>query len=461
MDSDQDSLYEWFVLAPSLSDDDERAIALSSGCTTPNSSRVVSGTDSGSDPEPDHAAGSSMSKLFLPYAAADDPDDAEGVYALSDAEDTDATPPPSSPLPRPLSGLFHHTMDGDVAYAAFDPVHPTAAPLRGGGGHHDAKQPVPDPTFSAFFDEPVVALASTRGLVCLRGAYSAAYYVANPATLARERLPAPERDHRAQGDPAVVIVFDLDPRDADPERADGRGKGFYRHYHIVVAFPLAEGIYAFESFSSSAWAWRFGRGVGSAEAVLPSSGVGALGCAFWRTTMGPFLCYKPLARRAELVPAPVEVMQWPYWELGEMEGTLCATCMDARVEVVVVLRLNFARRATSGAISWTLAGYFEGGCLRGRQDVTLLRSQGKAEVVMWDPSSETVVAMDLEGRTTRTIRFIPGSDYCDDFIPYVSTFTAVSGSGYNTDFIHLFSVFPRNGLRWIPLFRSALLCHLH
>ncbi|XP_066335340.1 uncharacterized protein [Miscanthus floridulus] len=61
--------------------------------------------------------------------------------------------------------------------------------------------------------------------------------------------------------------------------------------------------------------------------------------------------------------------------------------------------------------------------------VKLLRSQGKVEVVMWDPSSETVVAMDIEGRTTRTIRFIPGSAYYADFIPYVWSLAAVSGSG--------------------------------
>jgi hypothetical protein len=169
-----------------------------------------------------------------------------------------------------------------------------------------------------------------------------------------------------------------------------------------------------------------GADVADADTVEPGSGVGALGCAFWRTTMGPFLCYEPVSRCADLVPAPAEVMQWRYWELGEMEGTLCVTCMDERVQAVVVIRLDFARR---GAVSWSLAGHFEGGCLRGRQHVQLLRSQGKAEVVMWDPSSETVVAMDIEGRTTRTIKFIPGSAYYADFIPYVRSLAAVSGSG--------------------------------
>ncbi|CAD6266649.1 unnamed protein product [Miscanthus lutarioriparius] len=429
MDSDQDSVDDWVVLASSSSSsDDERVIALSSGCTTPNSSATSSRAGSGtnSDSEPDHAATGSTKFLLAHAAAAADPDDPEGMYALSDAEDTHATAPPSPPLPKPLSGLFHHTLAGDVAYAAFDPVPPAPA-----HDHYVGKQLVPDPTFAAFFPhEPVAALASTRGLVCLRGAVSAAYYVANPATFEHERLPRPARDHRAHGDPAVVIAFDLDPRDADPERADAlEYRPFFRHYHVVVAFPIGDGIYAFESFSSRAWAWTMGADVADAETVEPGSGVGVLGCAFWRTSMGPFLCYEPVSRCSDLVPAPAEVMQWPYWELGEMEGTLCVTCKDARVNAVVVVRLDFARRTTFGAISWTLAGHFEGGCLRGRQDVKLLRSQGKAEVVMWDPSSETVVAMDIEGRTTRTIRFIPGSAYYADFIPYVRSLAAVSGSG--------------------------------
>ena len=103
--------------------------------------------------------------------------------------------------------------------------------------------------------------------------------------------------------------------------------------------------------------------------------------------------------------------------------------MDNSVGAVVVICLDFARRDTSGAVAWTLAGYFEGGCLRGRQDVTLLRSQGKAEVVMWDRTAQMVVAMDLEGRTTRTISFAAGTGYYADFIPYVSSLAAVSATG--------------------------------
>ncbi|KAG2622359.1 uncharacterized protein LOC120667051 isoform X2 [Panicum virgatum] len=413
MDLDQDSADEWVVLDSCTSDDDDDLVlALSSGCGTP---------DSATDSDSDSAAPAAHLLAAACATAADDADaDAEGVYALSDAEDEYAYPPPSPPLPRPLAGLFHHTLAGAVSYAAFDPAAP-------GDAHHGAKQLVPDPTFASLIHEDAAALASTRGLVCLRGKASGDYYVANPRAFTTARLPPPARDHFAKGDPAVVITFDVD---ADADDADeDRARGFYRHYHVAVAFPMGEGIYAFESFSSRTGEWTIGAGVAAVETVVPLSGVAAHGCAFWRTTIGLFLCYEPVSGWSDLVPAPEEVQQWPIWELGEMEGTLRAICMDERVSAVIVIRLDFARSDANGGVACTLAGHFEGGCLRGRQDVTLLRSQGKAEVVMWDRAAQMVVAMDLEGRTTRTISFVPGTGYYADFIPYVSSLAAVSATG--------------------------------
>ena len=95
-----------------------------------------------------------------------------------------------------------------------------------GVGHHATEQLVPEPAFVAFFHKPIAALTSTGGIVCLRDACSAAYYVTNPSAFTR--------DFSAHGDPAVVIAFNPDPHDADPEHADA--------------------IYIFESFSSRAWA---------------------------------------------------------------------------------------------------------------------------------------------------------------------------------------------------------------
>jgi len=56
--------------------------------------------------------------------------------------------------------------------------------------------------------------------------------------------------------------------------------------------------------------------------------------------MGPFLCYEPVSRCSDLVPAPAEVMQWPYWELGEMEGMLCFSCMGARVDIFIAFGVD-------------------------------------------------------------------------------------------------------------------------
>lgn len=112
-----------------------------------------------------------------------------------------------------------------------------------------------------------------------------------------------------------------------------------------------------------------------------------------------------------------------------MAGSLCVMGMGVVVDSIVVICLDFGHRATFNTVLWKLVGHFDGGCLRGCNHVKLLRSQGKPEVVMWDPSSETVVAMDIEGRTIRTIRLILGSTYYADFIPYVRSLAVVSGSG--------------------------------
>ncbi|KAF8763033.1 hypothetical protein HU200_008882 [Digitaria exilis] len=420
MDSDQDSAADdWVILGSGAStSDDDGVLALSSGCATP-ASPYDYGSDSDADADPTTA---------LVLAAC-----ADHTYPISDAEDDDLYPAPSPPQPRPISGLFHHTLTGDVAYAAFDPLPPATV------SHHAVnKQLVPDPTFSTLIPDDVVrALASTRGLVCLRGAADKDYYVANPLTFSVARLPRPDGDHWAKEDkpPGVVITFDVDDDGDGDARGGGgdegdHGRSFYRPYRVVVAFHVEDGAYAFETFSSRTWEWTIADTVALAENVVPASGVGALGCAFWQTTMGFFLCFEPVSGCADLVPAPMEVTDWTRWELGEMEGALSATCTDDKLDTVVIVCPDLSRRTDTGDLVWTMAGHFEGGCLRGRGHVTLLRSQGKAEVVMWDRTKETVVAMDLQGRTTRTITLVPpGTGYYDDFIPYVSSLAAVSASG--------------------------------
>ncbi|KAF0901418.1 hypothetical protein E2562_000299 [Oryza meyeriana var. granulata] len=76
---------------------------------------------------------------------------------------------PRPPPPRPLSGLFYHTVSTNGPdYLAFDAL-------------RSAKPLISDPRFSAF-PEPIAVLASTRGLVCVRGETTGSYYVSNPAT---------------------------------------------------------------------------------------------------------------------------------------------------------------------------------------------------------------------------------------------------------------------------------------
>ncbi|KAL6847451.1 hypothetical protein ACP4OV_023304 [Aristida adscensionis] len=410
MDSDRDS-DDWVLLDAAnpadSSDDDRGVLALpASAAPTPAASDDDSDADAdvlfpASDSDSDYDADADADVLCPASASAAD-DTAYGLYDPSDAEEPPRSPAP--PPPKPLSGLFHHTYSGDPAYAAFDPA--LCWPDR---------DVVHDPSFSAC-TEPVAALASARGLVCLRGAESGRYYVANPATLERRQLPCSHCDHLAHGEPAVVLAFE------DPSPCCAHHAG---HYHVAVAFPLGDGVYAYEAFSSRTWAWTVASSVSAAEIVVAASGVGALGCAFWRTTIGYFICYDPAAGVADLVPAPQEVLQWPCWELGEMGGTLCATCMDDRACDVVVIRLHMDRYR-AGEVAWTLAAHFEGGCLRNRQGVSLLRTQGSNEVVMWDPMAEIVVAMDLEGRTMRTVGPLTGQHYLADFIPYISSTTGIS-----------------------------------
>ncbi|KAL5205617.1 hypothetical protein ABZP36_033826 [Zizania latifolia] len=338
-------------------------------------------------------------------ACSDDDDEEEIDFDGEDIEEEE----PRAPPPIPLSGLFFHHTESKLkvpSYLAFDAI-------------RSAKQLIPDPGFSAF-PEKVAVLASTHGLVCVRGDTSQAYYVSNPLTFTRVRLPPHYCDHWAFGDPAVVITF-------EEPNATSSFVDDINHYHVVVAFHLLGGIFAFESFSSRTWEWTVDPEICAVEQVVSASGVGAIGSAFWRTTMGYILRYDPEKGCTEIFPAPEEVNARPVWELGEMEGSLCVTCMDEHVTEVAVLSLNNNLEVRDGESRWAWAGQFEGGKLRNREGVSLLRSQGASEVVMWDPMEERVVAMDLEGRTTRTIGIGPLTDdnYDEYFIPYVGSFAQI------------------------------------
>uniref|UniRef100_A0A453JHF9 DUF1618 domain-containing protein n=1 Tax=Aegilops tauschii subsp. strangulata TaxID=200361 RepID=A0A453JHF9_AEGTS len=395
MDSDE----EWVVLDsdnPADSSDDDRGVLALPASTSPLA--LSSSSDEDDDDDEDEE---------------DEDDDDDGLQSAAGSEeeedpfevDEDEDASPEQRLTRPLSGMFHHTPFDSVAYAAFDPV-------------RSAKQLIPDPAFSAF-PERVSVLASSRGLVCLRGCATGFYYVANPLTFRRVRLPYQNRDHRLDADPAVVITFE---DDEDAAGAVGLGAGF-RHYHVVVTYQVHDGVWAVESFSTRTWDWRVGDDICAPETVVAQSGVGARGRAFFRTTIGHILCYTPETGCVDLIPAPQEVEGRKDWEIGEMEGNFCVACVDQAAKEVAVLYMVPGDSADQ--VTWAWAGQFHANKMGYHDRMTLLRSQGAAEVVMWDPLEQLVLAVDFDGRVTRSIGPLSGGMYYSDFIPYVNSYADI------------------------------------
>nr|BAK00926.1 predicted protein [Hordeum vulgare subsp. vulgare]BAK01537.1 predicted protein [Hordeum vulgare subsp. vulgare] len=379
--------------------------------------RADNPADSSDDDRGVLALPASTSLLFLPSSSDDDDEDHQEDDETGDGMDSAGSSEEEDPfevdeeeeealpgrLARPLSGMFHHTPSDAVAYAAFDPV-------------RSAKQLIPDPSFAAF-PERVSVLASSRGLVCLRGLATGFYYLANPLTFRRVRLPYQTRDHHLDADPAVVIAFEDDEAPA----------GGFRHYHLVVAYQVHDGVWAVESFSTRTWDWRVGGDICAPETVVARSGVAARGRAFWRTTIGDILCYTPETGCVDLIPAPHEVGdgRGKDWEIGEMEGNLCVACVDQAAKEVAVLYMAPGHAAADDQANWAWAGQFHAHEMWYHDRMTLLRSQGAAEVVMWDPLEQLVLVVDLDGRVTRSIGPLSGGTYYSDFIPYVNSYADI------------------------------------
>ncbi|KAI4972086.1 hypothetical protein ZWY2020_003011 [Hordeum vulgare] len=107
-----------------------------------------------------------------------------------------------------------------------------------------------------------------------------------------------------------------------------------------------------------------------------------------------------------------------------MEGNLCMACVDQAAKDVVVLYMA-PSDAVADQVNWAWAGQFHAH-KRGYHDrMTLLRSQGTAEVVMWDPLEQLVLAVDLDDRVTRSIGPLSGGTYYSDFIPYVNSYADI------------------------------------
>nr|XP_029116544.1 uncharacterized protein LOC105060642 isoform X2 [Elaeis guineensis] len=299
--------------------------------------------------------------------------------------------------PHPISGLFLHCPtgagagDGDElpAYAPFD----------------RAADDLPDPSLS-FLPEPVAVAASARGLLCCRGRASGGYYVCNPTIFAWAALPPPVNDHGA--DPAVALVFD-----------EPGVYNFHADYRVVCAYPIAgggcDGIYGFETFSSAAWKWAASGEICPAERILAGSGVTAGGKAYWRTTTEEVVEFDPVGDAWTAISRPGEDLDLMVWELGEMEGRVSCTCVEKGSVTVWVM----------GNGGWEEAGeWYRVWSGSGEEWPRPLRSQGGRELLFWEAEGRSVVARDLEGRVTRTLREDTTAFYTD-FLPYVSTLVQV------------------------------------
>ncbi|KAI4975442.1 hypothetical protein ZWY2020_049049 [Hordeum vulgare] len=181
------------------------------------------------------------------------------------------------------------------------------------------------------------------------------------------------------------------------------------------------------------WAWNsmaprnsVGTDICAPETVVTQSDIAARGRTFWRTTIGHILCYTPETGCIDLIPAPHEVGDDcdKDWEIREMEGNLCVALVDQAAKEVAVLYMA-PSDAAADQVNWAWAGQFHAHKMGYHDRTTLLRSQGAAEVVMWDPLEQLILAVDLDGRVTRSIGPLSGGTYYSDFIPYVNSYTDI------------------------------------
>ncbi|KAJ6827847.1 proline-rich receptor-like protein kinase PERK8 [Iris pallida] len=156
-------------------------------------------------------------------------------------------------------------------------------------------------------------LSSSVGLVLSRGPWSA-YHVVDTLSGARHHLPRPSRAHRSDT-PSVVIR---------------RGADFA--VVCAVADPhSADGVYTFDSYSSSSGRWSHADEEKIAiGAVDPDSGVAAAGSAYWRTSSpSPMVVgYDPSSCRVRILTPPAGA--WASkdrWQLGSARGRLCCVVL--------------------------------------------------------------------------------------------------------------------------------------
>ncbi|KAJ3674459.1 hypothetical protein LUZ60_005075 [Juncus effusus] len=324
-------------------------------------------------------------------------------------------------FPRRMSGLFYH-LYGIPCYVSFDQS-PNASDL-------------PDPSLS-FMPEIVTIKASTRGILCVRGREN--YYVVNPVTKEWVELPKHSGDHG--DDVAVVILFD------EPDVYNFGGD-----YKVVCAYQVIEGVYGFETFSSKSWKWDQSSEICAVERIIPSSGVAVGAAAYWRTTMHTIVVYKPASLKVNskvtqngetngnimkggdsLRMLSHEIEPHFQYELGEMEGNLAITSKssgDIQVHVMEETNGEFVR--------WRKKGSFWNATLIDDERSAILRSHGKAELLLWEFAWERIDQFSIDNRGKKELVLrnlngtvlskIEGLEYCADFLPFIGTLVPVKRS---------------------------------
>lgn len=287
---------------------------------------------------------------------------------------------------RPLSGFFFQDRVGTPDFATFE-----------------TNSSLPDPSLS-FLPELVAVMASNHGLVCCHGWTTLRYYICNPATAQWALLPAAANDHGP--DPAVAIVM------REPMTFN-----FDDDYFLVCAYEIFEGVYGFETFSSERWEWVSSNEVVAAEKIVTGSGVGALGAAYWRTTMERVVAFDPVVDEwRELVCPEGAAAGIRCWEIGELGSKLC---------VVSVGRYRSSVWIWENGRFWKKVGEIGVGDLRVDEECNVVPLRAQGEAAVWNWRTMTITARNMELQTERDLDCSEEPGYCADFVPYVSSLVHV------------------------------------
>lgn len=310
---------------------------------------------------------------------------------------------------RAASGVFQQALPAVSPYFPFDP-------LAGG---------IPDPFLSFLpLTPPFAVISSSNGLLCC-AAFRNLYYVCNPSTAEWARLPPPPEPLSVEGDAGCTVealVYEPSLRNLE------------ENYLLVRGYQISDdftGVYGFQTFSSETGVWRTSSDVRAVEKLIEGSGVSAGGAAYWRTTMQTMVSYDPATDSCCVIPWPMGEDPAAEWQLGEIDGRLCCTCVtDDAVQVYALAHPDH----------WDLLASFQivagDGVDDGEEETAPpvfrrrprpLRFQSREpEVLLWE--SERLVGLNIVSRRLREAYVAPDQPWISpyaDYVPHISTFARV------------------------------------